>query len=151
MIVDKLKNYLLYIESNPQFEKAFEYLIKTDFSKIASGRYNLENSDTFVLVNEYQTKENESNMSENHQKYIDLQYIAEGNEVIEFETFKNQNVIHEYDEENDYALYSLKNPTRIKLEEGMFAIFYPEDLHMPGLIDKTNERVKKIVLKIVIK
>ena len=101
--------------------------------------------------NEYQTKENESNISENHQKYIDLQYIAEGNEVIEFETFKDQNIIHEYDEENDYALYNLKNPTRIKLEEGMFAIFYPEDLHMPGLIDKTNERVKKIVLKILIK
>ena len=51
-----------------------------------------------------------------------------------------------YDELYDYTLYQ-GDATFIKLVPGSFAIFYPNDLHMPG-IDEYKTDVKKMVIKV---
>ena len=57
-----------------------------------------------------------------------------------------EKIVKNYDETNDYALYD-GSATFFKLMPGSFAIFYPNDLHMPGVGDfKTN--VKKLVMKV---
>lgn len=149
MILDKITNITQYRGLSKNIDEAFNYIENTDFSILKNGRYDID-SNMFVLVNEYSTKENESNISEAHRKYIDLQYVLSGSEIIEYETLENQNVVKEYDKENDYTLYNLKNKSTLILSEGMFAIFYPEDIHMPGLINNESVEIKKIVIKILI-
>ena len=149
MILDKITNIIQYRGLSKNIDEAFNYIGNTDFSILKNGRYDID-SNMFVLVNEYSTKENESNISEAHRKYIDLQYVLSGSEIIEFETLENQNIVKEYDKENDYSLYNLKNKSTLILSEGMFALFYPEDLHMPGLINNESVKIKKIVIKILI-
>ena len=149
MILDKITNISQDRGLSKNIDEAFNYIGNTDFSILKNGRYDID-SNMFVLVNEYSTKENESNISEAHRKYIDLQYVLSGSEIIEFETLENQNIVKEYDKENDYSLYNLKNKSTLILSEGMFALFYPEDLHMPGLINNESVKIKKIVIKILI-
>ena len=142
MILDKITNITQYRGLSKNIDESFNYIENTDFSILKNGRYDID-SNMFVLVNEYSTKENESNISEAHRKYIDLQYVLSGSEIIEYETLENQNIVKEYDKENDYTLYNLKNKNTLILSEGMFAIFYPEDLHMPGIINNESVKIKK--------
>jgi YhcH/YjgK/YiaL family protein len=64
-----------------------------------------------------------------------------------FALLENQKVIDEYNEQNDITFFSgEKSFTLVK--EGMFAVFFPTDVHLPGI--KINEKsyVKKVVIKV---
>jgi len=149
MILDNIKNIDTYKGLSNNIDDAIEYLKSSDLSTLENGRNEI-NSNMFVLVNEYSTQGNESNISEAHRKYIDLQYIISGSEIIEYETLSDQNLVKEYDVENDYVLHNLSNKSSLILSSNMFALFFPNDLHMPGLIYEKSEQVKKIVIKILI-
>jgi YhcH/YjgK/YiaL family protein len=60
---------------------------------------------------------------------------------------ENQKVIEGYNEQNDITFFS-GEIFFSKLDEGMFAIFFPTDIHLPGI--KVNEitYVKKVVIKV---
>lgn len=150
MIIDNIKNIEQYLSINKRLGKALHYIATTDFSKFESGKHDITEDSMFLLVNDYQTKENELNIMEAHRKYIDLQYIYKGSELIEHEILNNQKVYKEYDSDNDYILFTPNSKTEINFSEGMFAIFYPNDLHMPGLIKNKSELVRKIVVKVLI-
>jgi YhcH/YjgK/YiaL family protein len=150
MIIDKLANIDIYKGFSKRLAHALQYISETDFSEMEIGRHDICGSEIFVLVNDYETKENDSNIMEAHKKHIDLHYIFKGSEIIEYEAFDNQVKTREYDAEHDYLLFTPKIKTRLILSEGMFAIFYPKDLHLPGLINNKSEQVRKIVVKILI-
>lgn len=46
--------------------------------------------------------------------------------------------------------YLRKNPPPVFFNKGMFAIFFPEDLHMPGISTSIPQNVKKVVVKVMI-
>jgi biofilm protein TabA len=88
-------------------------------------------------------------LAEGHLKHIDIQYITRGEEVIEVYSKDEVELVQEYDEEKDYALYRPIKPGRkIVLKPYEFAILYPEDLHIPGLASGEPQEVEKIVIKI---
>jgi YhcH/YjgK/YiaL family protein len=58
----------------------------------------------------------------------------------------NQPETKAYNSEKDYTLYK-GHVSLIQMKPGMFAIFYPNDLHMPGLSDM-EVKVKKLVIKV---
>ncbi len=60
---------------------------------------------------------------------------------------ENQDVINEYNEQNDITFFEGER-SFTKVEAGMFAIFFPNDLHMPGINVGDSEFVKKIVIKV---
>jgi len=60
---------------------------------------------------------------------------------------KNQKIITEYNEQNDIIFYE-GDKSFIKVDEGMFAIFFPSDVHMPGIKCKEKAYVKKVVVKV---
>ena len=98
----------------------------------------------------YVTKiKDETCLAEGHIKNIDIQYITKGEEVIEVYTKDQVELVQEYDEEKDYALYRLIKPgKRIVLKPYDFLILYPEDLHIPGLASGEPQEVEKVVIKI---
>ena len=59
----------------------------------------------------------------------------------------DQAVTAEYDDEKDVVFFE-GSPLFVKLDKGMFVIFFPEDLHMPGIGD--GGPVRKIVIKVKI-
>lgn len=147
MIIDKLSNTHLYSSLGERITKALAYLKQTDFSKLELGNYEIDGDNIFALVNEYNTKAESDGKLEAHKEYIDVQFVAKGSELMGYAPFENQKVINEYNEQNDIAFFDGEK-SLIKVDEGMFAIFFPTDLHMPGIKVNNSEYVKKIVIKV---
>lgn len=149
MIIDKLSNSDLYSCFGKRINDALAYLIKTDFSKLKPGKYEIDGDNIFALVSEYRTKDETEGKLEAHKKYIDVQFVAKGRELIGYAPLENQKIISEYNEQNDIIFYE-GDKSFIKFDEGMFAIFFPNDVHMPGIIYKEKAYVKKVVVKVKI-
>ncbi|NJD03521.1 MAG: DUF386 domain-containing protein [Ruminiclostridium sp.] len=149
MIVDSIENAGQYYCIGTRIEKALRYLKETDFSTMKPGRYEIEGSNIYVLLLEYDTKPVVEGKWEAHRKYIDVQYMEEGAELLGYSLLSNLEVIREYNAEDDYALLKGKGDM-ITLNSGTFAILYPADAHMPGMELGAPKPVIKVVVKILI-
>lgn len=61
--------------------------------------------------------------------------------------FNNQKPTELYDEDNDFMLFN-EPLDYITLHKGMFAVFFPDDIHLPEITLGSISKVKKIVLKV---
>lgn len=151
MIVDTLNNRGLYTSISPRLTKALAHLAEQDFSQLAPGNYPLEGDDIFVIVNDYETKPREVEPFEVHQKYIDVQYIVSGEEEFGYLPLAGQVPSRPYFEKHDYAEFDYQSNRQdacfIPFKAGMFAIFFPGDMHMPGT-SATPRQVRKVVIKV---
>ncbi|WP_295116392.1 YhcH/YjgK/YiaL family protein [uncultured Chitinophaga sp.] len=148
MIIDTLQNAHLYFGLGAKFEKAFQYLAQTDFATVQKGKYEIEGQDIFAIVNEYDTVDATTEQMESHKKYIDVQYIVSGAELIGHDFLLQQAPSQAYDAEKDFMLWGETPAFFSKLEKGYFAIFFPTDLHMPNIRIAAPAAVKKVVIKI---
>ena len=80
MIFDTLNNVNNYKGLGRVYD-ALKFLSETDFSKIELGRYELDGDNIFYMVQSYDTDPDKT-ISEAHKKYIDIQYMVEGEEII---------------------------------------------------------------------
>jgi YhcH/YjgK/YiaL family protein len=147
MIIDKIENSHLYKGLSSRIEKAFEYIVKTDLKNIKPGKYEIDGEDIFALINEYKTKPESEGKLEAHRKYIDVQYVISGEELMGYVPLGQQQIIEPYKEENDIVFFR-GYKSSMKVSEGMFAIFFPEDVHMPGISTGNISDVKKLVIKV---
>jgi YhcH/YjgK/YiaL family protein len=148
MIIDYFDNYHEYLGINTLLAKAFQYICYTDFSITPPGKYEIDGDRVFALVSEYETKDPKTTKPEKHEKYIDIQYIISGCELIGYAPFTDQNPSVEYDTVKDIAFYD-EPVSFIKMDTGMFAIFFPHDLHQPCIQFKNSVMVKKVVVKVL--
>lgn len=147
MILDRLENSAMYNCISENLKKGFEFLKNTDLSTLESGRYEIEGNNVFALVSEYDSKAHQDCRLEAHQTYADIQYIVSGREAIGYVTLKNQEVTAAYNSEKDIAFYTSET-TPLILEAGIFAVFFPQDLHRPCMQIDGAEKVKKVVVKV---
>jgi YhcH/YjgK/YiaL family protein len=148
MIADVLKNRQIYGAISPRIKTALEYISKTDFSSMEPGRYELDGSNIFALVQAYDSIPKEQGKWECHKNYIDIQYIAEGDEQIGCNNIGKMKIITEYNPEKDIAFLSGEGDF-VTYSKGSFGIFFPEDAHMPKIaVNNTPAKVKKVVVKI---
>ncbi|WP_367769629.1 YhcH/YjgK/YiaL family protein [Flavobacterium sp. WC2421] len=148
MIIDKIENYGLYANLTERLARGFEFIKNTDLVSIEAGTYEIEDKVVFAIVQEYDTKEIKDCVLEGHTKYIDIQYVIEGSELIGVSTKNDQKVVTS-DLDKDYTFYEGET-TYLKLEAGMFTVFFPDDLHRPSVKDGESTRVKKVVVKVLI-
>ena len=146
MIIDYIKNNSMYDGFNKRIVHALSFIKDTDLQSLDIGKHHIDGDDIFCIVDEYETKLEDDAMLEAHQKYIDVQTVISGSEYIGHEMLLEQDVTRKYDEAHDYTLYR-GEPTFFKLVPGTFVIFFPDDLHMPG-INKNKLAVKKLVVKV---
>lgn len=150
MIIEKLENINHYKNIGNDIRKAFDFLLNTDMANLNEGKHDIDGEDIFALVSNYNTKNREDCFPEAHKKYIDVQYVAEGEELVGYAPLNGQKIKEDYKEEKDFMLFDTE-PSFIKFEKGMFAVFYPCDLHMPGIKAGCSSHVKKIVIKVRVK
>lgn len=146
MVIDRLENSALYEALGARIAKGLEYLRSTDFAVLEPGEYPVDGRDIFAIVNDYMLKPESQGRLEAHRRYIDIQYLARGAEQIGYAPFCGQQETTAFDDKADVGFYS-GSASLTRVEEGMFAIYYPGDLHMPGIGDPANS-VRKVVVKI---
>ena len=150
MILDKIENLGLYKGMSDSIAEALENLKKTDYFGYSPGKYAIKGEDIFAVISEYKTTEPEKRQLEGHKKHIDLQLLLDGHEWIGYAPLKGQKITTAYNEETDFLFYS-GDSSFFRFEKGMFAIFFPDDLHMPGIgLNNHFSAVKKVVIKIKI-
>lgn len=145
---------------NEKFAKAFEYLEKV-LEKNSEENKRLLNlpidafekedldKNNFALEQVYNSKERENCFFESHRKNIDVQFILEGEEVMEVDNIKNLNINFPYDDSIDLIKYDdSRFSSSIKVKKGDIAIFFPEDAHMPCIKIKNSVKVIKTVVKV---
>ena len=103
-----------------------------------------------AIVSEYTTKHENEYGYEAHRQYIDIQYIISGLEKICFLPIEYLKETKGYNKEIDAAFYKEADmkPQELILGNGYFAIFFPQDGHMPQLCVENPEPVKKVVIKV---
>jgi YhcH/YjgK/YiaL family protein len=150
MIIDKLDKAGMYTDMHPLFSKAFGFLQQKDLAKTEEGKYVLEGEKLFAMVQEYAPRIFEDCKLEAHRKYIDIQYIISGEEQIGVALLGDQYSKDGYIAEKDIIFYEGK-VSRINMKPGMFAIFFPDDLHMPGIRMDQSSTVRKVVVKVAVR
>lgn len=146
MIFDTLKNIKNY-EGLGRVYTALEFLKNTDFNKVELGRYELDGDNIFYMVQSYDT-DPEKTVAEAHKKYIDIQFMVNGEELIGVAPIDCEKIETQAIPENDVWFYECKTES-ITLIENSFMVLYPNDLHCPGVA--TNNKpltCKKVVVKV---
>jgi YhcH/YjgK/YiaL family protein len=146
MILDQLQNAAWYFGAHERLTKALRYLQNTELSHHASGRYEIEGNGIFMLVQEYETKPREKGFWEAHRQYMDIQYVASGVELMGYANL-NALRVDEYDESRDFVP-AFGEGMFFEMHAGAFAIFAPQDAHMPGIAVGEPQPVRKIVMKV---
>lgn len=149
MVLDKIENANIYFGISDRVKIALEYILKTNFSELENGTYNVVEGEVFAIVNRYETTDAKLEKSESHRKYIDVQYIYEGEELLGYVLKNNQPSYKKYNNGEDFELFDTEMDL-IKFNKGMFAILYPNDLHAPGIHIDHPKNVTKIVVKVLI-
>jgi YhcH/YjgK/YiaL family protein len=149
MITDQLDNAGMYGGLGERIAMGLALLNEEYVRTAAEGKYEVQGEDLYFMVQEYQTKPFEEGRVEIHRRYMDIQYIVSGRECIVYHPFEGLTEEQPYDGQKDVAFY--RRPaaiSRIMLEAGMFAIFWPQEPHLPSRAVSNPEKVKKIVVKV---
>ncbi len=133
---------------DPVIRKCIDFLKENGGAEIAPGKHFLENSDIYVNVSEYTTKQMEDSGWEAHKKYADLQVLLTGEELIMVTDLEKMN-LGNYHEASDYLECSGEMSEAVKVDKDTCVLLLPEDAHMPSVcIARQPVKVKKAVCKI---
>ncbi len=138
------------------FFDAFRWIIEMTAGSVADGRHEMEEG-MFAIVQSYETNDPAGMRLENHRKYIDIQYMMQGWEVIAWCKPDGHAVCAEtYSNEKDIEFFFTTGivPSSLVLHQGMVSIFWPSDWHAPCLSPPSTTgvpepiKVRKIVVKV---
>ncbi len=117
---------------------------------IAPGIYPLRGDAMFANVHGYTTKPRAACRYESHRRYVDLQFGLAGGEWIEWHPTADLRPTDDYDPAKDVIHWAApaEPDGRVRLGPRHFAIFFPEDGHMPKVAVAPDSRVDKLVIKI---
>lgn len=146
------RSFAIHYHNNPKhWDQAFKFLHEADLKNMPLGKQELEGDHLFVNVDEYITKDKKDTRYEAHEKYIDIQYIIEGEELMGITTLDKVQVTVPYDENKDISFFEYNGGNYVETTPENFVIFFPEDAHRPMMKVNENKAVRKIVIKILIK
>ena len=146
MVIDSLSNADKYTGLHKRFAEAFAFIKQQDLAGIEPGKYPIDGTDLHASVSLKDGVKTGDAKFEAHNNYIDIQVCPAGTEQIGWKPReKCVDPKGEYNAEKDVIFYNDKPDTYFSLQEGQFAIFFPEDVHAPMIGDGP---VKKLVVKV---
>ena len=140
MIVCPWKDIKKYAPLLPGIEEAFEAV--NALESYEPKTYNLSDGNRFFVAAGTTTA---PEYGEAHRKYLDIQYMVKGKEVMGWADLAACKPVDEFSEEKDIGFYS-GDYEYLNIHEGMCYVVFPEDVHMPSRhLDVPNDFVKVVV------
>jgi biofilm protein TabA len=129
-------------------EDGLEFLEKTDLSALSLGKHEIKGEDLFATVSKTPSRAPETGQFEAHRKYIDIQYLIAGAELIGVAPTGSLKEAVAYDQVKDFALYSSPGQfTNIEMFPSRFVVFFPENAHLPLCHFNGSHEIHKVVVK----
>lgn len=140
------------ITKYPQaIQTAIEYLKSNDFVTMEPGVYEVQGKEIYAQVFDTETGALETKRPEVHRRFLDVQFLASGKERIGFTPDTGKYEIDEYIEERDLIFYKeVENEGIIEVTPGCYSVFFPEDVHRPGVEAGEAMTIRKVVVKVSI-
>jgi YhcH/YjgK/YiaL family protein len=152
MIVADLDTIEHQMPQTPEFRKAIAFLRRTDLLELPDGKMEIDGSRVFAILQRYRTAPAEAPQFEYHRKYLDIQYVLAGEELIGVAPAGQMVPSRDYDPGQDIC-FGLMQPgawSTVRLTAGRLAVLWPEDGHAPRLASGKPCLVRKIVVKIAV-
>ena len=140
-------------QDNSYFNNAIENIKKTDFTSVLDGTYDLKGKDLFYHLMTYKTKEKiDQTFPEVHKSYIDFYYILSGKETVGYAPNKDSFIFSsDYDSAKDIEFVKdVTNENFFTIQKGMFVIFFPGEVHRPGLMAMESLIIRKLIFKVLL-
>ena len=149
MIYDSLDNIDLYKGLSGDIYDGLMFLKQAD-ADIACGVHILTPR-VKAIVSEYDTMAENPYGYEAHKRFIDIQFLLKGEEKVCSLPLCKLNETKAYNPDCDAAFYTAAaTPMESVIGNGFFAIYFPQDGHMPQICVSGPAPVKKVVVKIEI-
>jgi YhcH/YjgK/YiaL family protein len=140
-----------YYKNQERWERAFAFLKENNLKDLELKRYDIDGDNLYATVSEYLTKNEEDARFEAHKKYIDIQYVISGVEIMEVTSPAQKiEILEPYDSEKDIEFMSVREYSSLRATPDRFFIFFPDNIHRPGMKDGDNATVRKVVIKVKI-
>lgn len=148
------------LAASPAFDLAFDYVARCltpgslEADRIASvalgetGRVELGDG-VFALEQAYVGKALEVGKWEAHERFIDVQVVVTGRELMGLIDVKRLTLTEDFREKRDLMFFAPHDGgSLVKVGAGEIAVFFPVDAHMPSLADGEPIVVRKTVVKV---
>ncbi len=144
MILDYLNRASLYEGVCPHLTEAIEFAKSCENKP--QGRYEMGKYGCYVLVQAFQTSLPSERNYELHRKFLDVQIVLEGEELMGVEDITKLTPLEEYNREKDFQALTGEGQNVI-IKEGMFALLLPHDGHRPCCSFDAPTKLRKLVIK----
>ncbi|EDX7314616.1 DUF386 domain-containing protein [Salmonella enterica subsp. enterica serovar Alabama] len=133
-------------------EQALDFLRNTDFLTLEPGVVEIDGQNIFAQIIDMTTRDAAENRPEVHRRYLDIQFLAWGEEKIGVAIDTGNNQISEsLLEQRDIIFYhDSEHESFIVMIPGSYALFFPQDVHRPGCNKSIATPIRKIVVKVAI-
>lgn len=148
MILSTLSQSARYAALHPLFQRAFDHIRDTDLYNVAPGRYALVGEELCMIVEHAQGKPREHARLEAHRRYIDIQLVLEGDEVMGWKPLSDcLNPVSEHSMEKDIRFFLDAPASYVPVPPDHFCIFFPEDAHAPLI---GSGPIRKVIFKVAV-
>ena len=145
MICDTLEHLTRYKGLHPNLDTAIDYLLTHDLSALPSGRTEVDGDEVFINVMDAALHSDAGYHPEYHKLYADLQIDITGGEGWGYTTLPGEEA-GEFT--GDIGFRTSPDAVSGTLGEGRFVLFFPGELHKPGVARPGCAHVRKVVIKI---
>ena len=151
MILDTLANLSHYSGLTERLDAAFQWLDSTDLAVLDDGEFEIDGEHIRAIVQRYTTVPDAGRRYEAHRRFIDIQCVVRGVERVLVQPVASLIPDTPYDSDDDIVFFAPAGTgAEIILQKNMFAVFFPQDAHMPMLIAESPTDVLKVVLKVAV-
>ena len=142
---------IAYFKNKERWDKAFEFLKNSDLTTLAPKRYNIDGDNLYATISEYQSKNETDVKFETHKKYIDIQYVISGTELMSLAPMADKkDVTTPYDGNRDIEYMTVSKFSGYPATSANFFLFFPSDIHRPSVKVAESVPVRKVVIKVKI-
>lgn len=150
MIFDSFEHISRYFSAAEGVEAAANAMKNYSKENFPLGKITVEGEQVFLNLQAYETAPRNVRQMEVHEKYMDIFYLVEGQEVVLVKSVDRLTCItHPYCPETEAAFGPQDgDEASLVLREGDFVILFPGEAHASGIAVDGCGAVKKIVGKV---
>ena len=145
MICDDLKPLKRYQGLNKNLDTAIDYLQTHDLAALPDGRTEVDGDNVFINMMDATLHSDHGFHPEYHKTYADLQIDLTGGEGWGYTNLPGEEA-GEF--AGDIGFRTSPDAVSGVLGEGRFVLFFPGELHKPGVARPGCDHVRKAVIKI---
>ena len=148
MILDLVNNLPQYFPLAEGIGKAAAFLARQDLAQLAAGRHDIDGDNTYAMIYRGVGRPREGARLESHRQYLDIQCALSGLDTIGWILVRDCRLPDgDYIPQRDVRFFLDEPVVWLPVRPGGFALFMPEDAHMPSI---SAEPIDKVVVKVAI-